>query len=170
MDTRDPEAGGDGAGHDLYLRELIPRLAQLSNALNRGRLTERAIEAAGIAVDRPAMTALLVLHVADAPLRIGEIAARMQVVGPHVTRQVNELERRGLVRRVTDPDDQRARLVEPTAQGQELTDRYLRAVFGWFGEALAGWPEEDRRAFERLLGRFVDDLTVHLATLDDDAT
>ncbi|MUN38337.1 MarR family winged helix-turn-helix transcriptional regulator [Actinomadura litoris] len=170
MDTRDPGTGGDDAGRDRYLRELLPRLTQLSNALNRGRLTERALEAAGGSVDRPAMSALLVLHMADEPLRVGEIAARMQVVGPHVTRQVNELERRGLVRRVTDPGDQRARLVEPTGQGREVTDRYMRTIFGWFGDALAGWPEGDRRAFERLLGRFVDDLTVHLATLDDDAT
>jgi hypothetical protein len=35
---------------------------------------------------------------------------------PHVTRQLNELERRGPARRVVDPDDQRAALDdEPTA-------------------------------------------------------
>ncbi|MFD0648404.1 MarR family transcriptional regulator [Streptomyces malaysiensis subsp. malaysiensis] len=116
MTAEGPEAGQGGDGeHDLLA--MLPRLTQLSGAVNRGRLTERAMEAAGVAVDRPAMSVLVSLHVAGGPLRVGEIAARMQVVGPHVTRQVNELARRGLVRRVTDPDDQRARLIEPTAEG-----------------------------------------------------
>ncbi|NUH43905.1 MarR family transcriptional regulator [Streptomyces samsunensis] len=147
---------------------MLPRLTQLSGAVNRGRLTERAMEAAGVAVDRPAMSVLVSLHVAGGPLRVGEIAARMQVVGPHVTRQVNELARRGLVRRVTDPDDQRARLIEPTAEGAAATERYMRTVLGWFSDALAGWSPQDREVFGRLLARFVDDLTAHLASFGDD--
>ncbi|MBI0299416.1 MarR family transcriptional regulator [Streptomyces sp. PRKS01-29] len=147
---------------------MLPRLTQLSGAVNRGRVTERAMEATGVSVDRPAMSVLVTLHMAGAPLRVGEIAARMQVVGPHVTRQVNELARRGLVRRVTDPDDQRARLIEPTAEGAAATDRYMRTVLGWFGDALAGWSGHDREVFGRLLARFVDDLTTHLNSFDDD--
>ncbi|WP_050993747.1 MarR family winged helix-turn-helix transcriptional regulator [Streptomyces violaceusniger] len=73
-----------------------------------------------------------------------------------------------LVHRVTDPDDQRARLIEPTAEGAAATDRYMRTVLGWFGDALAGWSPDDREAFGRLLARFVDDLTAHLDSFDDD--
>ncbi|WP_455711655.1 MarR family transcriptional regulator [Streptomyces griseoluteus] len=54
---------------------------------------------------------------ADRPLLIGQIAERMQVVGPHVTRQVQSLERRGLVHRVSAPHDRRAGLIEPTREG-----------------------------------------------------
>ncbi|MCG0287835.1 MarR family winged helix-turn-helix transcriptional regulator [Streptomyces sp. PSAA01] len=167
MTAEEPEAGqgGDG-GHDLLA--MLPRLTQLNGAVNRGRLTERAMEAAGVSVDRPAMSVLITLHMAGGPLRVGEIASRMQVVGPHVTRQVNELARRGLVHRVTDPDDQRARLIEPTAEGAAATDRYMRTVLGWFGDALAGWSPHDREVFGRLLARFVDDLTAHLGSFDDD--
>ncbi|AUA15895.1 MarR family protein [Streptomyces malaysiensis subsp. malaysiensis] len=166
MTAEGPEAGQGGDGeHDLLA--MLPRLTQLSGAVNRGRLTERAMEAAGVAVDRPAMSVLVSLHVAGGPLRVGEIAARMQVVGPHVTRQVNELARRGLVRRVTDPDDQRARLIEPTAEGAAATERYMRTVLGWFSDALAGWSPQDREVFGRLLARFVDDLTAHLASFGD---
>ncbi|EXU63070.1 MarR family transcriptional regulator [Streptomyces sp. PRh5] len=167
MTAEGPEAG-QGGGGERDLLAMLPRLTQLSGAVNRGRVTERAMEAAGVSVDRPAMSVLVALHVAGTPLRVGEIAARMQVVGPHVTRQINELARRGLVRRVTDPDDQRARLIEPTAEGAAATDRYLRTVLGWFSDALAGWSPQDREVFGRLLARFVDDLTAHLNGFDDD--
>ncbi|WP_228447233.1 MarR family winged helix-turn-helix transcriptional regulator [Streptomyces paludis] len=109
-----------------------------------------AVEAAAIHVDRSALSVLLSLHTADRPLRIGEIAARMQVVGPHVTRQVNELERRGLVVRVTDPDDQRARLIEATPDSAKATERYIGAIIDWLADALA------------------DDITTRLTALDDE--
>src|SRR5690242_16576035 len=93
----------------------LPRLAQISNAMNRGRLAQRATEATGLSLDRPALTILLTLAMAGEPLRIGEIAERMQVVGPHVTRQTQALEQRGLVRRVPHSTDRRVSLIEPTA-------------------------------------------------------
>ncbi|MFJ9209941.1 MarR family winged helix-turn-helix transcriptional regulator [Streptomyces sp. NPDC102264] len=167
----DPQQSDASAARDderaQEILAALPRLTQLGNVLNRGRLVERAMETAAIHVDRPAMSVLLSLHVADRPLRIGEIAARMQVAGPHITRQVNELERRGLVLRVTDPDDQRARLIEATPDGAAAAGRYMRTLVGWFTDALADWPRQDRQDFGRLLARFADDLTTHLAALDD---
>ncbi|WP_030803843.1 MarR family winged helix-turn-helix transcriptional regulator [Streptomyces sp. NRRL F-2799] len=146
---------------------VVPRLAQLSNAVNRGRLTERAAEAAGLALDRPAVGVLMTLHMADRPLRIGEIADRMQVVGPHVTRQVQGLERRGLVHRVADPHDRRASLIEPTSEGTEAANRYAASLVGWFSQAIADWSDEERADLGRLLGRLVDDVTAHLGRLDE---
>lgn len=146
---------------------VVPRLAQLSNAVNRGRLTERAAEAAGLALDRPAVGVLMTLHVADRPLRIGEIAERMQVVGPHITRQVQSLERRGLVRRVSDPHDRRASLIEPTDEGTQAANRYASSLVGWFSEAIEGWTDEERADLGRLLGRLVDDVTAHLGRLEE---
>ncbi|MCM3848173.1 MarR family transcriptional regulator [Pseudonocardia sp. DR1-2] len=150
---------------DPVLAALLPRITQLSTVLSRGRVVERAVAAAGIDLDRPALSVLITLHTAGGPLRVGEIAARMQVVGPHVTRQVNELERRGLVHRVADPADQRARLVELAPEGADAVGRYLREVLGWFSGAMAGWSETDRADLTRLLGRMVDDLT---AQVDDE--
>lgn len=164
MEATSPEYGQTQAD----VLAVMPRLAQLSNALGRGRLTERAVEAAGLALlDRPAVGVLMSLHMADRPLRIGEIAERMQVVGPHVTRQVQGLERRGLVRRVADPHDRRASLIEPTAEGADAAGRYANSLVGWFTEAIADWSDQDRRDLGRLLGRLADDVTAHLARLDD---
>jgi hypothetical protein len=46
------------------------------------------------------------------------------------------------------------------------TRQYLSVVLGWFAEALSDWPADDRRDLTRLLGRMVDDLSAHLASLD----
>ncbi|WP_305789946.1 MarR family winged helix-turn-helix transcriptional regulator [Symbioplanes lichenis] len=146
---------------------VLPRLSQLSTVLGRSRFIERASANAGIDLDRPTLGILLSLHMAGEPLRIGEIAKRMQVVGPHVTRQVHELERRGLARRIPDPDDQRARRVELTPAGAEAVGRYLQTVLGALGDALSGWSAEDRRTLGRLLGRFADDLTERLDRFDE---
>src|SRR5690242_18833489 len=121
------------------LRAVLPRLMQLGNVLNRSGLVERAMEQAGAGLDRPAVKVLVMLRMTEKPLRVGEIAARMQVAGPHVTRHTHELERRGLVRRLPDTDDKRARLVELTSAGAEIADRYLGTVLGWLSEAMNGW-------------------------------
>jgi DNA-binding MarR family transcriptional regulator len=161
------QTGGDEGGEQIDLMAVLPRLAQIGNVLNRSRLVERAMERVGLGIDRPAMSVLVTLHMADRPLRIGEIAERMQVVGPHVTRQMNELERRGLARRVADPHDQRARLIELTPEGSAGADGYVKTLLGWFTDALADWSPEDRQTFGRLLERFADDLTARLAAIDD---
>ncbi|WP_026416895.1 MarR family winged helix-turn-helix transcriptional regulator [Actinomadura oligospora] len=143
--------------------DLIARLGALSAAVSRGRLYETAVEATGAHLERPAITILGVLNAADAPCRIGEIAHRMQVEGPHVTRHVKRLEQRGLVRAVTDPDDRRARLVELTPDGKRVIDRYLGVILGWFDSALDAWTPSDRDDLYRLVTRLLDDLTGSLA-------
>ncbi|NUW35763.1 MarR family transcriptional regulator [Nonomuraea sp. SMC257] len=156
-------AGGD----DDQVLAVMPHLAQLSNAISRGRLTEHAMESAGIEVDRPAFSVLVSVHLTGRPLRISEIAEKMQLVQPHVTRQVQQLERRGLVRRIGDPNDRRVSYIEPTDQGRAAADRYARTLIGWFTGAISHWSEQDREDLGRLLARFADDVTAHLATLED---
>jgi DNA-binding MarR family transcriptional regulator len=145
---------------------VLPHLMRLSTVLNRSQLVERAMEHVGLPLDRPGMTVLLTLHLARGPLRVGEIAARMQVVGPHVTRLLHDLERADLVQRVVDPNDQRARLIELTDKGAAAAGRYVEAIVGWFTGAVADWSEEDRHTFGRLLMRFVEDLQAKVADLD----
>lgn len=167
-----PAEQGDGPEeppHDPAVWAALSRLSQLSAAVSRGRLTERAAAAAGLSLDRPAVSVLMTLHSAGEPLRIGEIATRMQVVGPHITRQVQSLERRDLVRRVSDPDDRRASLVEPTAEGAAAAERYMASMIGWFMQAIGAWPDRDRAELGRLLARLADDVIAGLARLDDGA-
>ena len=142
---------------------MLPRISRLSTSLSRGRLMEHALEASGLNLDRPAMGVLISLRMSDEPLRIGEIARRMEVAGPHVTRLVHELERRALARRIADPDDKRARRVELTPAGTEAVNGYLRDIFSWFADALTDWSPEDLQTLGTLLNRLLDDLTAHTA-------
>ncbi|MGA5078177.1 MarR family winged helix-turn-helix transcriptional regulator [Streptomyces griseoincarnatus] len=150
------------------LLAVLPRLTRLSSAFNKGRLVDRAARAAGPSLDRPAVGVLVSLLAAGEPLRIGEIADRMQVVGPHVTRQVQILEKRRLVRRIADPLDRRASLIEPTEAGNEAAQRYVTTLLGWFAEVLADWPRQDRDDLLRLLARFADDVTARLALPEEE--
>ncbi|NUW46145.1 MarR family winged helix-turn-helix transcriptional regulator [Nonomuraea rhodomycinica] len=154
-------------GDDDEVLAVMPHLAQLSNAISRGRLTEHAMRSAGIDVDRPAFSVLVSIHLTGKPLRISEIAEKMQLVQPHVTRQVQQLERRGLVRRIGDPNDRRVSYIEPTDKGGAAADRYARTLIGWFTGAIDHWSAQDRADLGRLLARFADDVTAHLATLED---
>jgi DNA-binding MarR family transcriptional regulator len=143
--------------------QVLPRLTQLGAVLTRSRVVDEALRAADPSLERPALGVLTSLRMAPGPLRIGEIAERQQVAGPHVTRTVTGLEQRGMVRRVTDPGDARARLVELTDTGRAAAERYVQTVLGFFTEALAEWSEEDRRELGRLMARLADDITARLS-------
>jgi DNA-binding MarR family transcriptional regulator len=145
------------------LATLLPRLTQLSAVLTRSRVIDDAQRAAGAGLDRPGIGVLTVLRLAGQPMRIGEIAERQQVAGPHVTRTVAGLEQQGMVHRTTDPGDARARLVELTEDGAAAADRYVATVFGFFTDVLDGWSDDDRRRLGVLLTRLVDDITARLA-------
>lgn len=152
---------------DAQVLAVMPRLAQLGNVIGRGRLTGHAMKSTGVEVDRPAFSVLVSVHLAGRPLRIREIAEQMRLVQPHVTRQVQQLERHGLVRRMGDPNDRRVSFIEPTDEGRAAAGRYARTLIGWFAEAVAHWSEQDRADLGRLLARFADDVTAHLSTLED---
>ncbi|GAB3945233.1 MarR family winged helix-turn-helix transcriptional regulator [Kribbella albertanoniae] len=145
--------------------DVLPRIAQLSTAMNRGRVAQQAMDATGLSLDRPGLTILVTLATAGTPLRIGEIADRMQVVGPHVTRQVQALEQRDLVQRVADPNDKRVSLIELTPTGAEAAQRYMTTVLGWFRDAVDDWPAQDRADLGRLLTKLADDVTTKLTEL-----
>jgi DNA-binding MarR family transcriptional regulator len=150
------------------LLAVLPRLTRLNSAFTKGRLVDRAAREADPSLDRPAVGVLVSLLAAGEPLRIGEIADRMQVVGPHVTRQVQALEKRRLVRRIADPLDRRASLIEPTEAGNEAAHRYVATLLGWFAEVLADWPRQDRDDLLRLLARFADDVAARLALPEEE--
>lgn len=145
----------------------LPRVMQLSRALGRGRVVDHAMEATGVNLERPAFSVLIALHFAQTPQRIKQIAEQLQIVQPHVTRQVQLLERRGLVRRTSDPDDRRASLISPTAEGSAAAERYATTLLGWFTGAIAHWSDQDRHDLARLLSRLADDVSASLRRLDD---
>jgi DNA-binding MarR family transcriptional regulator len=71
--------------------------------------------------------ALRLLARSEAPLRMGELAVRLEVVPRSATAMVDALEATGLVERRPDPLDRRSVLVCLTDAGDELLARLSRA-------------------------------------------
>ncbi|WP_084965455.1 MarR family winged helix-turn-helix transcriptional regulator [Thermoactinospora rubra] len=152
---------------DADLARTVESMRLLIRALDRGKASRRLAEAVGQPLDKPSLHILTYLFEAGEPRRIGAIAEGMQVEGPHVTRNVAALERRGLVSRVQDPADGRAWLIALTPEGYEVTRRCREVTSGWFGEALANWSEEDRAQLSELLARFSADMADTIRKLTD---
>ncbi len=95
------------------------------------------------------------------PMRPGELAAALAVEAPHVTRQVQRLERAGYVEQVPDPDDGRCRRVRLSASGADAVECIRASGRRWIAEAPAGWPPGDRARLAGLVHRMVDDFAAH---------
>jgi len=85
--------------------------------LRRLRVEDKAIGLTG-----PRASALSVI-VFRGPIAMGALAEAEQVRRPTITRLVDGLERRGLVRRVNDRADGRVQLVAATAAGKRLLQK-----------------------------------------------
>src|SRR5690242_846079 len=94
-----------GAAAPRDIVEIERAISRVSHMLTRAKQHDRTVAVAGVAVDRAAVPLLGALADAPDPLRPGELAVRLAVEAPHVTRQVQRLERAGYVERVPDPDD-----------------------------------------------------------------
>ncbi|MFD0329624.1 MarR family winged helix-turn-helix transcriptional regulator [Streptacidiphilus monticola] len=76
-------------------------------------------EATGISFARSRALRRLVQR----PLRMSELAAKLATDKPYTTLIVDDLVRRGLVERTTDPDDRRCKLVSLTETGRAMALR-----------------------------------------------
>ena len=69
-------------------------------------------------------------RIAEDGTRLTELADRAQVTKQTASLLVAALEREGLVERVPDPDDGRARLIRLSARGREAAQRAMEVVIG----------------------------------------
>ena len=74
--------------------------------------------------------ARLAQRIAEDGTRLTELADRAQVTKQTASLLVAALEREGLVERVPDPDDGRARLIRLSARGREASQRAMEVVIG----------------------------------------
>jgi len=72
-----------------------------------------------------------------------------------MTRLLDRLERKGVLRRVRDGDDRRAVRLELTAEGNKLYPRILKALVQVFNRLLRGFRKSEVRQLEQLLNRMV---------------
>jgi DNA-binding MarR family transcriptional regulator len=94
-------------------------------------------------------------------LRLSSLAESLDLDASTVSRQVRQLEDRGLLERTRDPDDGRASRVSLTEQGKERLVAGAERRRALVGSLLEDWPPEDREHLRHLLTRL-------LSTLDHD--
>ena len=141
--------------------ELERALTRISHLLTRAKQHDRTVVEAGVAIDRASAPILRLLADAPEPVRLGALADRLAVEAPHVTRQVQRLERSGLIERVPDPDDGRAQRVRISPKGADVVECVRAVGRRRMAEALAGWSDEDRHLLAVLCHRMVDDFLSH---------
>jgi len=102
--------------------DMVVRLAEvLTRASWRLRRNERK-ELAPYGLSFAQARALRVL-VEGGPMRMGDLAARLEIVPRTATTRVDGLEEAGLVQRTPDPEDRRSIRVAATAGGKDLVAR-----------------------------------------------
>ena len=97
---------------------------------------------------------LLALLQDAGPLRASDLVARLGLDKSTVSRQLSTLVGLGLVDREADPEDGRAQVLRPSAEGSVRLARIRDARRARWETDLADWPVEDVAGLARLLGRF----------------
>ncbi len=141
-------------------------LHSLARRLKQARLHEFVLKQAGVDIDQAGLAILYALHAEKASLRVTDLAERLGIDAPAVTRKAQRLERLGLVSRARDAGDARVCQLRLSDQGEAAISRFLVARHQWLTTLLADWPPEERDDFARLICRFAGDIHKHLDELD----
>jgi DNA-binding MarR family transcriptional regulator len=96
----------------------------------------------------PTASAVLYRLHAQGPVRLTALASSVEVSQPSMTQLIQRLERKGLVARLTDPDDRRAALVTVTDGGRQLVLERQNDVREHLGELLTMLSQDQRDALD----------------------
>ena len=107
----------------------------------------------GFDVTLPRFDVMAALYDAPEGLSMGQVSRRLMVSNGNVTGIVERLDREGLVRRRTNPDDRRSPLVRLTASGRTAFEEMAEAHEGWISSMLSGLSEEEVEQLKYLLGK-----------------
>jgi DNA-binding MarR family transcriptional regulator len=91
----------------------------------------------------PTQSAVLATLANHGPVTLGELAELERVASPTITKVTGILRERGLVEKVTDPDDRRFVRVELTADGRALVERSRARKTAWLARQLHDLPPEE---------------------------
>ncbi|WP_344621137.1 MarR family winged helix-turn-helix transcriptional regulator [Dactylosporangium salmoneum] len=91
-------------------------------------------------------------QVAEGPLTMRELAARLQTDAPYTTLVVDDLEKRELVRREPHPADRRAKVVVATAAGRDAS-ALAEGILDQPPPSLLALSSEDLATLAAVIGR-----------------
>jgi DNA-binding MarR family transcriptional regulator len=147
------QTNGGGVGADHAADELADAVLALLRSWRA--LTHRAAESGA-----PSTLAVLELVrlLGENERRLTEIALLRGVDQSVVSRQISELQAKGLVCRRPDPADRRASLIRLTPSGHELLHHLGERRREWLSAALTRIPEVDVREATRVVAALADEI------------
>ncbi|HEX9352199.1 MAG TPA: MarR family transcriptional regulator [Streptosporangiaceae bacterium] len=166
MPAQTPPPGAAAPAHDEPIAEIESALHSLARWLKQARLHEFLLRQAGVDIDQAGLAVLYALHAEGTSLRLTDLAERLRIDAPAVTRKAQQLERLALVSRTPDAEDARAARLQLTTEGRQAISQFLLARRQWLATLLAGWPCAERSEFARLIRQFTCDIHRHLGELD----
>ncbi len=167
MDGNGPSLAVAQADQGDSIAEIQSALHSLARSLKRSTLHDFLLAQARVDADQAGLAVLYVLHVAGTGLRLTDLAERLSIDAPAVTRKVQQLERCGLISRVQDELDARASRVLLTTAGRRTICKFLAARRTWLASLVADWTAHEQAMFAHLLERFAGDIHRQLEELDD---
>jgi DNA-binding MarR family transcriptional regulator len=131
------------------------RVAEHNDVASR-ELRKRGVDGPGISVSAPGYLILLGLGEFE-PCRVSDLAHNTVQDLSAVVRQVQTLERAGLVTRSSSPDDGRTVLISRTPAGQAALEVLEMTATDHIGHTVKAWSDGDVTQFAELFSRFVQD-------------
>src|SRR3954470_3260193 len=131
----------DQLGHELV------RLVRLINKA-KSQVSKQGPDG----IERAAYAILFTL-IHEGPQRTSRLAESLHSEISTISRQSSSLVQHGLVERQADPEDGRACLLAPTAEGLRVFEENRKQRNQWLAQVLAAWPTEDRRTLTLLFDR-----------------
>jgi DNA-binding MarR family transcriptional regulator len=152
MSTADPAGGTprDPVAHEafVHLEREIGLLLRRSRAISARLSAQLHPDLDGAAYG------LLALLQDAGPLRASDLVARLGLDKSTVSRQLATLVGLGLVDREADPEDGRAQVLRPSAEGAARLARIRDARRARWEDDMSDWPAADVAALADLLARF----------------
>jgi DNA-binding MarR family transcriptional regulator len=136
-------------------------MAEVGRVLFAGRLLEEAIArtAAEHGLSVPDGDILFTLRRSGEPrLSPSQLSQWLFVTSGTMTGRLDRLERRGLIRRVPNPNDRRGMDVELTAEGRSLADELVAQHIENEERMMSGLTRDERRTLERLMRKLLEHL------------
>ena len=134
----------------LELDNFLPyRLSVLNNLVSRA-LAEQYQARFGLSI--PEWRVMANLGRA-APLSANEVAERTSMDKVKVSRAIARMHTAGLVKRETDPRDNRMNRLQLSARGKRIYDKIAPMALAWEREFLSVLSETEIAAFDKILGK-----------------
>jgi DNA-binding MarR family transcriptional regulator len=144
----------DGSEHERRVAAMADQVNRQLRALH----SFKASIARGQTEVERAMHVVLYVLADCGPLRVSGLAERLGTDPSTTSRQTGELVKRDLLRKLPDPDDRRASLLDVTEAGHAVVASMKQRRHEHLARAVEGFGDDDLDVFTELLSRFADGL------------